>query len=207
MTFHYWLLFATAWLATTLSPGPNVLLVVRNALRHGRRTIAITVAGNLCAQLITTGIFALGIEKIMAAQFVLFLVIRTAGAACLILVGALQVFSRASRSNAPDVGPVPSNGTVRIFREAFVVSGMNPNALIFLTAVMPQFIQHDESIVNQVAVMYLTVAATIAVVHTAYALVACRVQKHVFARGNVEWIKRCSGALFIGLGIRMLVTQ
>jgi len=194
-------------LATTLSPGPSVVLVVRNALRHGRHAIAITVAGNLCAQFITTEIVALGIGKLMVAQSALFPVIRIAGATCLILVGMRQAFGRTNRGFAPDAGRVSSNGAAQIFREAFVVSGTNPNALIFLTAVMPQFIQHDAPIVRQVAVMYLTVAVTTSVVHTLYALVACGVRKYVVARANVAWIKRGSGALLIGFGIQMLVSR
>lgn len=207
VTFHYWLSFAAAWLVATLSPGPNVLLVVRNALRHGRGAIAITVAGNLCAQLITTGIVALGIGELMVAHSALFLAIKSAGAAGLILVGVRQIFSRASRSNVPDVEPLPFGGAARIFRDAFVVSATNPSALIALIAAMPQFIQHDESIFNQVVVMYLTVAVTIAVIHTAYALVACGVRNHFLAFRSADRIKRCSGAVFIMLGIRMLVPE
>ncbi|HCV38541.1 MAG TPA: lysine transporter LysE, partial [Pseudomonas sp.] len=49
---HLWLPFALAYLTTTLSPGPNILLVVRNALRHGPSAMAVTLLGNLAAQLL-----------------------------------------------------------------------------------------------------------------------------------------------------------
>jgi len=54
--------------------------------------------------------------------------------------------------------------------------------------------------------MSLTVAATTAMIHTTYALVACGVRKHVFARNDTAWINRCPGALFIGFSIRMPVS-
>lgn len=50
MSIQTWMLFAAAYLATTLSPGPNVLLVIRNTVRYGAHGTAATIAGNLVAQ-------------------------------------------------------------------------------------------------------------------------------------------------------------
>lgn len=50
MSVQTWMLFAAAYLATTLSPGPNVLLVIRNTVRYGSHGTAATIAGNLVAQ-------------------------------------------------------------------------------------------------------------------------------------------------------------
>lgn len=64
MSFHTWLLFATAYLVTTISPDPNILLVVRNTVRYGSGGIASTIAGNLAAQLVVVLLVALGVETI-----------------------------------------------------------------------------------------------------------------------------------------------
>ena len=206
MSFHIWLPFAMAWLATTLSPGPAVLLVMRNAMRYGHHAIAGTVAGNLCAQLIGITIVVAGSGKLLNATPPLFSTIRIAGAAWLILIGGHQFLVGKSRHcSLASPGGEPES-LVGIFREAFIVSGTNPNALIFLLAAVPQFVQRNEPLVGQFAVMYLTAASTIIVVHTTYACTAYVVHKRFAAHHDLGFLMRCSGALFIWLGVRMMIS-
>jgi threonine/homoserine/homoserine lactone efflux protein len=72
MSLHTWFLFATAYLVTTISPGPNVLLVIRNTVRYGSRGTASTIAGNLLAQLMVVILVALGVGAVLAAMPPLF---------------------------------------------------------------------------------------------------------------------------------------
>lgn len=47
MNPNTWMLFALAYLLATLTPGPNVLLVVKNGLQHGWRAALVSILGNL----------------------------------------------------------------------------------------------------------------------------------------------------------------
>ena len=67
MALHLWIGFALAYLATTLSPGPNVLLVIRNSVRFGRSSAAMTILGNLLAQLLVVLLVACGVGAVIAA--------------------------------------------------------------------------------------------------------------------------------------------
>lgn len=209
MTLHLWLTFGLAYLATTLSPGPNVLLVVRNALRYGPPAMAVTLLGNLSAQMLVTSGVALGVGAILIAIPTVFLILKIAGASYLIYLGVRQLFARipAIQPESQVNTAYPRLSNWKIGTESFLVSVSNPKTLIFLCAFLPQFLDRDRSVPGQFIVMYLTIAAIVIIVHSVYCYTAYRFSKRL---GSARWVmalKRTTGAIFIGLGIRLLNTK
>ncbi|MFB4368621.1 MULTISPECIES: LysE family translocator [unclassified Pseudomonas] len=206
MALHLWFTFFLAYLATTLTPGPNVLLVVRNALRHGPRAMGATLLGNLTAQLLVTTGVALGVGALLIAMPTAFLALKIIGAGYLIYLGLRQLFARqaavATSVTEPSAAVVVAGW--RIAGEAFLVSASNPKTTIFLCAFLPQFLQPERSVALQFTVMYLTIAAIVMVVHSVYCFAAFRFSKRLKAMRWVATFKRLTGALFIGLGVRLL---
>jgi threonine/homoserine/homoserine lactone efflux protein len=207
MPLHTWFLFAIAYLVTTISPGPNVLLVIRNTVRFGSRGTTATIAGNLLAQLIVVVLVALGVGAVLAAMPPLFLGMKVAGAIYLMYLGVKQLRRRTPKAAAVNTLSTRPLDQRRIFREALLVSGSNPKTLIFLSAFMPQFITHDQPLPAQFIVMYLTVAGTVALVHTIYSFGVRRIHNGLGANRWLEAVKRCSGLVFVGLGIKLLTTR
>jgi homoserine/homoserine lactone efflux protein len=208
MSFHTWFLFATAYLVTTISPGPNVLLVIRNTVRFGVGGTAATIAGNLLAQGVVVLLVALGVGAMLAAMPPLFLAMKVLGAGYLMVLGLRQLRSRKPKA-AVSVNALPTYSLDRrkVFREALLVSGSNPKTLIFLSAFMPQFIAHDQPLPAQFIVMYLTVACVVALVHTLYSFGVRRIHGGLGASRWIEALKRCSGLIFFGLGIKLLTAK
>lgn len=208
MSFHTWFLFATAYLVTTISPGPNVLLVIRNTVRYGSEGTAATIAGNLFAQLAVVILVALGVGAVLAAMPPLFVGMKVLGAAYLIYLGIKQLKNPASKLNSAASTPLAQSvNKGKIFREAILVSGSNPKTLIFLSAFMPQFITHERQLPEQFIVMYLTIAAIVALVHTIYSIGARGVHHGL---GTGRWsglVKRSSGVIFFALGIKLLTAK
>ena len=208
MSFHTWFLFAIAYLVTTISPGPNVLLVIRNTVRFGSRGTAATIAGNLLAQLVVVVLVALGVGAVLAAMPPLFLAMKVMGAVYLMFLGVKQLRSGRRKAAASiDTLPTHALDKRKIFREALLVSRSNPKTLIFLSAFMPQFIAHDQPLPAQFIVMYLTVACTVALVHTVYSFGVRRIHDGLGAGRWIEALKRCSGLVFFGLGIKLLTAK
>lgn len=208
MALHLWFTFALAYLATTLSPGPNVLLVVRNALRYGPPAMAVTLLGNLVAQLLVTSGVALGVGAILIAVPTAFLALKVIGAGYLIYLGLRQLLARtpvARPEGEPQTSPPSSKW--KIGMEAFLVSASNPKTLIFLCAFLPQFLDHERPIPGQFLMMYLTIAAIVVMVHSVYCYTAYRFSKRLSAAHWVVALKRTTGAIFIGLGVRLLNTR
>ncbi|NWA24849.1 LysE family translocator [Pseudomonas gingeri] len=208
MALHLWFTFALAYLATTLSPGPNVLLVVRNALRYGPPAMAVTLLGNLGAQLLVTSGVALGVGAILIAVPTAFLALKVVGAGYLIYLGVRQLLARTpvARPAGEEPTSLPASKW-KIGMEAFLVSASNPKTLIFLCAFLPQFLDHDQPIAGQFLTMYLTIAAIVVIVHSVYCYTAYRFSKRLSSAHWVAALKRTTGAIFIGLGVRLLNTK
>ncbi|EEA01684.1 Lysine exporter protein (LYSE/YGGA) [Burkholderia sp. H160] len=210
MSFHTWLLFAAAYLLTTISPGPNVLLVIRNSVRYGNRGAAASVAGNLIAQGVVVALVALGVGAVLAALPPLFVAMKVLGAAYLMYLGIRQLRSsgKTQATQAADVAsPAHTFDRKKVFREALLVSGSNPKTMIFLSAFMPQFVDHERGLPEQFIVMYLTIAVTVALVHTIYSLGVRGIYQRVGANRWIAAIKRGSGLVFVALGIKLLSAQ
>ncbi|RQR40649.1 MULTISPECIES: LysE family translocator [unclassified Burkholderia] len=207
MSIQTWMLFAAAYLVTTLSPGPNVLLVIRNTVRYGSRGTAATIAGNLVAQAVVVVLVALGVGAVLAAMPPLFIAMKIIGAAYLIFLGIRQL--RGDRKAAASTGATETAMPDRrkLFREALFVSGSNPKTMIFVSAFMPQFIAHDRPLAMQFVVMYATIACTVVVVHSVYSFGVRRLHHGIGASPFVRAAKRASGLLFVGLGIRLLTAR
>jgi homoserine/homoserine lactone efflux protein len=158
--------------------------------------------------LVVVLLVALGVGAVLAAMPPLFLAMKVLGAVYLMVLGLKQLRSRTPKT-ATSVNALPAHSLDRrkIFREALLVSGSNPKTLIFLSAFMPQFIVHDQPLPAQFIVMYLTVACTVALVHTIYSFGVRRIHSGL---GTSRWIaalKRCSGLVFFGLGIKLLTAK
>ncbi|MGH8805431.1 MAG: LysE family translocator, partial [Polaromonas sp.] len=102
MGIDHLLFFVAAGLLLNLTPGPDVLYIVTNALRSGAR------AGVVAALGITAGCFvhifaaAVGVSALMAASAMAFTVLKWAGAAYLVYVGLRMLLARPPREGAPD---------------------------------------------------------------------------------------------------------
>ncbi|RKU04755.1 lysine transporter LysE [Burkholderia sp. Nafp2/4-1b] len=207
MSVQTWMLFAAAYLATTLSPGPNVLLVIRNTVRYGSRGTAATIAGNLVAQGVVVMLVALGVGAVLVAMPPLFVAMKIVGAAYLIFLGIRQLRGD-RRGRSPDsAAALVEPDRTKLFREALFVSGSNPKTMIFLSAFMPQFIAHDHPLAMQFVVMYATIACTVVVVHSVYSFGVRRLHRGFGVSPWVRAAKRASGLLFVGLGIKLLTAR
>lgn len=202
-----WLAFAGAYFLTTLSPGPNVLLVIRNSLRHGASAAPATILGNLASQAIMVILVASGVGALLATLPVFFLVLKVAGALYLFHLGIGQ-WRNGQRQPVVDAMDTdarqPSSG---LWKEAFLVSGSNPKTLIFFTAFMPQFIDRQHALPLQFAIMYATVAGIVLCVHLIYAVSAQRIGRYRLRPAIRQGLSRLCGSLFILLGIRLLASQ
>jgi len=208
MALHLWIGFALAYLATTLSPGPNVLLVIRNSVRFGRSSAAMTILGNLLAQLLVVLLVACGVGAVIAALPPFFLVLKMVGAGYLIWLGVRQISTtRACASVCATPTTYPHMSQASILRQAFLVSCSNPKTLIFLSAFMPQFIDQSRPLAGQFALMYLTISATVLCVHFSYSLTVSRLESRMRNHGFMRAIKYLGGSLFVLLGLRLMASE
>ncbi|OUC93919.1 leucine efflux protein LeuE [Streptomyces swartbergensis] len=127
-----------------LLPGPNSLYVLSVAARRGVRAGYTAAAGVWCGDTVLMTLSAAGVASLLQANAVLFGIVKYVGAGYLawLAVGMLRAAwgmwrTRAERSAGTEA-PAPVGE--RPFRRAFVVSLVNPKAILFFVAFFVQFV-------------------------------------------------------------------
>lgn len=197
---NLYLLFLTVATLTVLSPGPGVLMTLTNALRYGLRGTIGGILGIAFGALLVAGISATTLGAVLAASALAFTVLKLAGAAYLIYLGA-----RLWRS--PPV-PVASERAhqasfQRRFLEGLSLQLTNPKAIFFFLSVFPQFIEGEAGFVGQFALLVLTYAALVVVIHTGYALFAHQARAWLTSERGGRTVNRLGGATFMCFGVAL----
>ncbi|MFL6054917.1 MAG: LysE family translocator [Actinoallomurus sp.] len=189
----------------TVTPGPDMLLVVRNGLSAGSRAAWLTGLGCCLGISIHATAAVLGLSAILAASATAYTVVKLAGAAYLAYLGIRMLISAlmsVDPAEDAEVGAVPAataaatpaptadgvRATPRtgaaVFRQGLITNLLNPKiALLFLT-LLPQFVTHDEP--------RLRTTATLAVIFLAVAVVWWRTFS--FAIGPISRVLRDGAA-------------
>ncbi|GLY70688.1 LysE family translocator [Amycolatopsis taiwanensis] len=140
---HQLAAFCAMSLLLSAIPGPSVLFVIGRALAHGRRAALASVLGNaMGGYLLVVGV-ALGVGAVVERSVLLFNLIKLAGAAYLVFLGVKALWaSWGSRSGATGTQPTPPAAGRSVW-QGFTVGVTNPKSIIFLTAVLPQFVDRE----------------------------------------------------------------
>lgn len=206
------LLFIAAGLLLNLTPGPDVLYIVTNALRSGAR------AGVIAALGITAGCFvhifaaALGVSALMAASSTAFTLLKWAGAAYLVYVGLRMLLERTQSAinlEASTAGNTGSSDLKGIFFRGFWTNALNPKVALFFLAFVPQFIAPE---VEQKALAFLLLGLLFNFnglwVNIGWALVAAWMATRMGAvQRRLQGLERLAGCLFIGFGVKLALTD
>jgi homoserine/homoserine lactone efflux protein len=190
-----WLGFLAAALVIALTPGPGAVLAMSTGMRLGYRPALAAIAGLQVALLVHLAIVALGLGALLAASDAAFTTLRLLGAAYLVWLG-LQKW----RATAVAPEPLTPAGRHNLFLQGLLVNLANPKAIVFIAALVPQFIDPARPLPGQ----YMTVAVTLCAIDVAvmsgYALAASRVGRWLADPRAWRWQNRVFGGLFIGAG-------
>jgi len=202
MTWSTWFMFFVVETALCLTPGPAVLLVLSQALTRGSSKAVWSIGGIIAANTLYFVLSATGIGAILLASYKLFFAIKWVGAAYLVWLGVSAFFgkSKVLSVGRDERAPVSSG---RMFLNGFILQMANPKALVFFTALLPQFINPKAAVIPQVAILALTSVVVEFFVQLFYALLAGRVT-HLATQPRFAAItNRIAGSLLVGAGIGM----
>jgi homoserine/homoserine lactone efflux protein len=148
MTTHL-LLFAATELLLSATPGPAVLLIVSQGIRRGYRSSTRGAAGILTGNAIYFALSAAGLGALLIASKRVFDVLQIAGAAYLVLIG-LKMLIKPGRVD-PDA--IEETGNAGSFVQGLLTQLSNPKAIVFFTALLPQFIDPTRPIAIQFLIL------------------------------------------------------
>ncbi|MDH6236781.1 LysE family transporter [Cryobacterium sp. CG_9.6] len=201
MQFSLWLALLGAGTLISFTPGAGAINTMSNSLNAGFRRSIWGIFGQQAALLIHITIVALGVGILVASSPVAFNVIRYAGAAYLVYLGIRQFLAQPALDNE-SVHARRNEPRWSMFRRGLWVNLLNPKAIVFFLAFLPQFIQVGQPLLPQ----YLIAAATVVVIDVLvmwffFAGTARSFQRFTRDAHGQRVLNRVFGVLFVLVGI------
>jgi threonine/homoserine/homoserine lactone efflux protein len=191
--------FCAAVLLFLALPGPGTFCLLASTGKGGRRGGAAATLGVILGDQVLMWLAVAGVAALLATHPTLFKLVQYAGAAYLCWIGLRLIFGGAD-------GPAPVQVTPGHYvRQAFLITLLNPKAIVFYMAFFPLFIDPAH---HRGAVSFAVMALTIAVITAAYCLalvafadaVGAQVRRH---RRLARGLERLAGVFLVGFGFRL----
>jgi homoserine/homoserine lactone efflux protein len=205
MSVEAWLLFCATEMVLCFTPGPAVLLVVSLALTRSPRAGLGASFGILAANTAYFLLSATSLGAVLLASWDLFVMIKWAGAAYLVYLGLKMLIKPGVISAAAvnEAGVAASRSRAKSFAQGFLTQAANPKALVFFTAILPQFIDPQGSLGVQVAILGISSVLIELAVLGAY-VAACHGARHWIRQPRfVAPLERLGGVFLIVAGARL----
>jgi len=198
--------FVLASFILVVVPGPSVLFVISRGVALGRKAAVLTVVGNEVGLFIQVLLVAAGIGSLVERSVLAYEVLRLAGAAYIVYLGVQAIRHRRALSTVLDVTATRSSR--HIMREGFIVGITNPKAIVFFTAVLPQFVDPGGAAVPLQMVVLGLISVTVAFLSdSAWGVLAGTARAWLSgAPHRLERLGGAGGLMMVGLGTRLAVT-
>ena len=209
------LMFILAGWLLNLTPGPDVLYIVRHAMRQGVRAGMVAALGIVSGCFVHVLAAALGVGALLAASATAFTVLKWVGAAYLVWMGVKLLLARpgtspmlaaptADNAAAPEALPLS-----RIWRQGFLTNVLNPKVALFFLAFVPQFIDpHSPHKLLAFVLLGLIFNLNSLPINFGYAwLGAWASRRLALVQHALRWMDRAAGLLFIGFGAKLAATD
>ncbi len=201
MTFTTWFTFFIAAIVLCVSPGPGALSSMSAGIKYGWSRGMWNALGLQVGIVINALVIALGLGAVMMASSLAFETMKWGGALYLVWLG-IQKFREPPVSFEEIAAKTEFKDTSAhgIFMQGLLVNLTNPKGLVFLLAVLPQFIDPAQPTALQYAILTFTLNAVDWVVMACYTGLAAKVLCLLKDPNHIRWMNRGLGSLFVAAG-------
>ena len=199
MPLQSWISFILVCLIFSSAPGAGVLSTISNATTKDIKITFYSILGLEIALITYLFLVGIGLGTIIASSILTFSIIKWFGACYLIYLG-IQKF-RESKSWILIENNSPVSNIRKSILAGILVNISNPKSIIFLVALLPQFINIEKPQFQQYAILGITMVFVDIAFHTIYALFAFRLKKYFFQPKKIKLLNKLFGTLFIGAGV------
>ncbi len=201
------LLFVATGILLNLTPGQDTFYILGRSIAQGRRAGVVSVLGITSGSAVHTCAAAFGLSAILATSASAFLIVKMAGAAYLTYLGLKMIFHRSGNSGMPVAFAHEDDWS--IYRAGFLSNFLNPKVALFFMAFLPQFVSPSAPFK---IVAFLFLGALFMTTGTMWCLVLAwfgsvmsrRLRENPSAGSKLT---RLSGAMFVGLGVKLAISK
>ncbi|MCH7345554.1 LysE family translocator [Pelomonas sp. CA6] len=202
------LAFLLAALLITASPGPDNLMVLSMGMSRGRRQGVVFGLGCALGCLSHTVLAAVGVSALVAASPLAFTALKVAGGLYLIWLG-LQALRSTGGARVGAAEPAAAPSLCTLFFKGVFANAINPKVVLFFLSFLPQFVVPANGPVGtQLALLGLVFTAQAALLFGLLGWFAGAIGQWLNRRPRAGlWLDRVAGAVFVGLGLRLIVAR
>jgi threonine/homoserine/homoserine lactone efflux protein len=197
-----WALFVVASLAVIITPGQDMMLVMSRSLTQGAAAGVATAAGVSVGLLGHTVLATAGLGAILQASEWLFLALKFAGAAYLVYLGVTLIRAKGADLEA---GSGAQRSPGRLFLDGALSNLSNAKIVVFYLAFLPQFVPagaHQPTL--SIFALGVAFALLTFLIKGPVGIFAGALSGWLRSRpGVLTWVYRSSGAILIGLGVKL----
>jgi len=196
MSLETWLAFFAACWVISLSPGAGAIASMSSGLQYGFWRGYWNALGLQLALIVQIAIIAAGLGAVLAASSMAFTLIKWFGVAYLVFLGIKQW--RALPSDLSDNAAIrPIGKPLALIARGFLVNISNPKALVFMLAILPQFIDTHLPLLPQYLTITVTMVAVDLTVMAGYTGLASKVLRALKTPKQQRRMNRTFAGLFV----------
>jgi threonine/homoserine/homoserine lactone efflux protein len=204
MELSNYLIYLSISVIASISVGPSVVLAANNGINFGWKKALSGVVGHVCAILILAIISASGVGSIIIASEMTFLLIKYLGVLYLAYIGYAIWHNKGTWSLLNEPCNVPSG--LSLYRKSLLLGLSNPKALVFFTALFPQFINAEQALLPQFFLLTSTSLANALIFTFAYSLAGYNFKNRLIPMLNSGLLSKVTGTLFLCFATMLAVT-
>ena len=196
MTLETWLAFFVASWIISISPGSGAIYAMSCGLNHGFRRGFVGTVGLIAGIWTALAIVAVGLGAVLSASTHAFTALKWLGVAYLVYLGVKQW--RAPPMPLATAGDDGAQISARaLIAKGWALNATNPKGIVFMMAVMPQFIDTTAPLLPQYLVIAATFAFTDFVIMAIYTGFAAKVLTYFKTETQMRLLNRIFGSLFV----------
>ena len=211
MDFNVWLAFFAASWVIAISPGSGAVLSMSHGLAYGVRHSSATIAGLQLGLAVILLIAGVGVGALLLASATAFTVVKVLGAAYLMWLGLKQWRSPVDAQTPASGQALVKHPGLPTVRErvltGFMTNVTNPKGIVFMVAVLPQFIDPHRPLWLQLLILLVTSIGVDLVVMHGYAFLASRAQRWLATAKARRAQNRVFGGVLIAMGASLMLVK
>jgi threonine/homoserine/homoserine lactone efflux protein len=201
------LAFAGVSLLLAVTPGPDMAVVTRNALAHGRRGVVLTTSGIGLALVVWVTATAVGLSAVLRTSGEVLFALKVAGAGYLAYLG-IRTLLESRRRPGDLLGGTPAAAPAHaVFRQGFLSAISNPKLGVFFVTFLPQFVLPGQAVLPRLLELGVTFAVIGWIWMNAYGLFVTRLRDVITAPRVRQWMQRVTGVVLLGFGARLALER
>ena len=189
-----------------ISPGPDFLLVTRNALRYPRAKALATAFGIVAGCFVHATYCILGIAFVITQSVVLFSTVKYAGAGYLIYLGVKGLCAKKESLPVQQQQPKDEISVRQAFVEGLLCNVLNPKLAVFLLSLFTQFIAIDANLGEKLLVCGVFIGESALYWPTLVLALQSRAVRQTYSRAKLA-VDRLCGGLLLYLGLKVALSR